>query len=88
MFLHFYVTSLSFLKQIRLLLGHPSNPLAACPGEKWVPFQGKCYYFSEANETWIYSQKTCSSLNASLAGIDTRQEWVSPCSRDRPGLAW
>uniref|UniRef100_A0A8C8RXJ4 Uncharacterized protein n=1 Tax=Pelusios castaneus TaxID=367368 RepID=A0A8C8RXJ4_9SAUR len=61
---------------------------AACPGEKWVAFQGKCYYFSEANETWIYSQKTCSSLNASLAGIGTRQEWVSPCSRDRPGLAW
>uniref|UniRef100_A0A674IE48 C-type lectin domain-containing protein n=1 Tax=Terrapene triunguis TaxID=2587831 RepID=A0A674IE48_9SAUR len=45
----------------------------ACPNG-WVVFQGKCYYFSEAEGNWTYSWSNCSSLGASLAGIDTQQD--------------
>ncbi|KAM9119380.1 C-type lectin domain family 2 member D-like [Pangshura tecta] len=45
----------------------------ACP-DGWVGYRGKCYYFSEAKGNWAYSQKHCSSLGASLAGIDSEQE--------------
>uniref|UniRef100_A0A8C3I1T0 C-type lectin domain-containing protein n=1 Tax=Chrysemys picta bellii TaxID=8478 RepID=A0A8C3I1T0_CHRPI len=36
--------------------------------------RGKCYYFSEAEGNWNNSQRHCSSLGASLAGIDSEQE--------------
>ncbi|XP_039373261.1 C-type lectin domain family 2 member D-like [Mauremys reevesii] len=45
----------------------------ACPNG-WVTFQGKCYYFSEAEGSWNNSQSNCSSLGASLAAIDTQQD--------------
>ncbi|KAH1183166.1 C-type lectin domain family 2 member D-like [Mauremys mutica] len=44
-----------------------------CP-DGWVGYRGKCYYFSEAEENWNNSQRHCSSLGASLAGIDTLQD--------------
>ncbi|XP_067408138.1 C-type lectin domain family 2 member B-like [Emydura macquarii macquarii] len=44
-----------------------------CPDD-WVGYRGKCYYFSEAEGTWDSSQNHCSSLNASLAEIDTLQD--------------
>uniref|UniRef100_A0A8C8RIC5 C-type lectin domain-containing protein n=1 Tax=Pelusios castaneus TaxID=367368 RepID=A0A8C8RIC5_9SAUR len=46
---------------------------AACL-DGWVGYLGKCYYFSEAEADWAASQSHCSALNASLAGIDSRQE--------------
>ncbi|XP_027689604.2 C-type lectin domain family 2 member B [Chelonia mydas] len=58
-------------------------PIAAscsiCPSvpsceDGWVGYQGKCYYFSEAEGNWIYSKNNCSSLGASLAVIDTWQD--------------
>uniref|UniRef100_A0A8C8S7R8 C-type lectin domain-containing protein n=1 Tax=Pelusios castaneus TaxID=367368 RepID=A0A8C8S7R8_9SAUR len=49
----------------------PAGP--ACP-DGWVGYRGKCYYFSVVEENWAYSQTHCSALNASLAGIDTRQD--------------
>uniref|UniRef100_A0A8C3HTA4 C-type lectin domain-containing protein n=1 Tax=Chrysemys picta bellii TaxID=8478 RepID=A0A8C3HTA4_CHRPI len=52
-------------------LGPPAGP--ACP-DGWIGYQGKCYYFSEAEGDWTYSQNHCSSLSASLAGIDSEQE--------------
>ncbi|XP_065420352.1 C-type lectin domain family 2 member D-like [Chrysemys picta bellii] len=45
----------------------------ACP-DSWVGYRGKCYYCSEAKGNWTYSQRHCSSLGASLAGIDTQQD--------------
>ncbi|XP_044839313.1 C-type lectin domain family 2 member D-like [Mauremys mutica] len=44
-----------------------------CP-DGWVGYGGKCYYFSEAEGNWNNSQRHCSSLGASLAGIDTLQD--------------
>ncbi|XP_039373477.1 C-type lectin domain family 2 member D-like [Mauremys reevesii] len=44
-----------------------------CP-DGWVGYRGKCYYFSEAEGNWNNSQRHCSSLGASLAGIDTLQD--------------
>ncbi|XP_026518664.1 C-type lectin domain family 2 member E-like, partial [Terrapene carolina triunguis] len=46
---------------------------AACPGG-WVGYQGNCYYFSETEGNWSASQSHCSSLNASLASIDSLPE--------------
>ncbi|KAG6923554.1 C-type lectin domain family 2 member B [Chelydra serpentina] len=48
-------------------------PAACCP-DGWVGYRGKCYYFSEAEGTWDSSQSFCSSLNASLAWIDTEKD--------------
>uniref|UniRef100_A0A8C8SHY3 C-type lectin domain-containing protein n=1 Tax=Pelusios castaneus TaxID=367368 RepID=A0A8C8SHY3_9SAUR len=54
-------------------LGPPAGPV--CP-DGWVGYRGKCYYFSEGKGDWTYSRAHCSALNASLAGIDTRQDMV------------
>ncbi|XP_044837814.1 C-type lectin domain family 2 member D-like [Mauremys mutica] len=40
----------------------------------WIGYQGKCYYFSEAEENWNRSQRHCSVLGASLAVIDSEQD--------------
>uniref|UniRef100_A0A452ICA5 C-type lectin domain-containing protein n=1 Tax=Gopherus agassizii TaxID=38772 RepID=A0A452ICA5_9SAUR len=51
------------------------GPLAAhCCLDSWVRYRGKCYYFSEAEGNWTYSQSNCSSLDASLAVIDSDPE--------------
>ncbi|XP_039373650.1 C-type lectin domain family 2 member D-like [Mauremys reevesii] len=54
-------------------LGPPAVP--CCP-EGWVGYRGKCYYFSETEGNWTYSWSNCSSLGASLAGIDSEQEMM------------
>ncbi|XP_043352996.1 C-type lectin domain family 2 member D-like isoform X2 [Dermochelys coriacea] len=51
----------------------PPHVIAACP-DGWVGYQGKCYYFSETEGNWSTSQSHCSSLNASLASIDSLTE--------------
>ncbi|XP_065420262.1 C-type lectin domain family 2 member B-like isoform X1 [Chrysemys picta bellii] len=48
-------------------------PTAACPDD-WIGYRGKCYLFSKADGTWNESQSNCSSLNASLAVIDTQKD--------------
>ncbi|XP_067408140.1 C-type lectin domain family 2 member B-like [Emydura macquarii macquarii] len=50
-------------------------PAACCPDD-WVGYRGKCYYFSETEGTWDSSQSFCSSINASLARIDTQKDLV------------
>ncbi|EMP42551.1 C-type lectin domain family 2 member D [Chelonia mydas] len=49
----------------------PAGP--ACP-DGWLGYLGKCYYFSETEGNWTYSQSHCSAFGASLAVIDTQQE--------------
>ncbi|XP_043384973.1 C-type lectin domain family 2 member E-like isoform X2 [Chelonia mydas] len=53
-----------------------SEPYAAGPAcpDGWIGYLGKCYYFSQAEGNWTYSQNNCSALGASLAVIDTQQE--------------
>uniref|UniRef100_A0A8C3SPR1 C-type lectin domain-containing protein n=1 Tax=Chelydra serpentina TaxID=8475 RepID=A0A8C3SPR1_CHESE len=53
----------------------PTRPQfrAWCP-DGWLGYQGKCYYFSEAEGNWNNSQTRCSVLGASLAVIDSEQE--------------
>ncbi|XP_065420355.1 C-type lectin domain family 2 member D-like isoform X3 [Chrysemys picta bellii] len=63
------------VRQSERCLADPKSPEASCP-DGWVGYQGKCYYFSETEGNWTYSQSQCSSLNASLAGINTQQEKV------------
>ncbi|XP_053904444.1 early activation antigen CD69-like isoform X2 [Malaclemys terrapin pileata] len=60
----------------------PLSNSASCPVSRstsscvdgWIGYRGKCYYFSEAEGNWTYSQNNCSSLGASLAVIDARQD--------------
>ncbi|XP_067396971.1 E3 ubiquitin-protein ligase TRIM39-like [Emydura macquarii macquarii] len=48
-------------------------PGTCCP-ENWIGYQGKCYFFSEDEANWTWSQHFCSSHGASLAGLDTLKE--------------
>ncbi|XP_029769501.1 C-type lectin domain family 2 member E-like [Terrapene carolina triunguis] len=52
----------------------PGPPAVPCCPEDWIGYRGKCYYFSETDGNWTYSQSHCSALNASLAAIDSEQE--------------
>ncbi|XP_065419262.1 C-type lectin domain family 2 member D-like isoform X1 [Chrysemys picta bellii] len=52
----------------------PGPPAGPCCPEDWIGYRGKCYYFSETDGNWTYSQSQCSALNASLAAIDSEQE--------------
>ncbi|XP_039372981.1 C-type lectin domain family 2 member D-like isoform X1 [Mauremys reevesii] len=47
--------------------------MAWCP-DGWIGYQGKCYYFSEGEKNWTYSQSNCSAFGASLAVIDSKQD--------------
>uniref|UniRef100_A0A8C4W3Q2 C-type lectin domain-containing protein n=1 Tax=Gopherus evgoodei TaxID=1825980 RepID=A0A8C4W3Q2_9SAUR len=69
--------------------GDPSKgaQVAACP-DSWIGYLGKCYYFSEAEGNWTYSQSHCSGLNASLAGIDTQQEMDFLMNHKGPSDHW
>ncbi|KAH1183435.1 hypothetical protein KIL84_004927 [Mauremys mutica] len=62
-----------------IAVGRFNSLLAAkgpyCP-DGWVGFLGKCYYFSETEGNWTYSQKNCSALGASLAVTDTFRDLV------------
>ncbi|XP_039373020.1 C-type lectin domain family 2 member D-like [Mauremys reevesii] len=67
---------LTLIVTTAVLAGGKSTPClaaVACP-DGWLRYGGKCYYFSELEGNWSSSQSHCSSLSASLAGIDTLQE--------------
>ncbi|XP_039374873.1 C-type lectin domain family 2 member D-like [Mauremys reevesii] len=55
-------------------LAAPGPSAAPCCPDGWIGYRGKCYYFSETDGNWTYSQSRCSALNASLAAIDSEQE--------------
>nr|XP_020671465.1 C-type lectin domain family 2 member D-like [Pogona vitticeps]XP_020671466.1 C-type lectin domain family 2 member D-like [Pogona vitticeps] len=55
---------------------HPAchdQPVNPCPDD-WVGYQRRCYYFAEAEKNWTSSKTHCSSLNASLAVVDSQEE--------------
>ncbi|XP_044285726.1 C-type lectin domain family 2 member D-like isoform X2 [Varanus komodoensis] len=58
-----------------LLSKGSEQPLSgpACPN-KWIGYQGKCYYFSEEKRNWTSSQDFCLSHNASLMAVCASEE--------------
>uniref|UniRef100_A0A670IQJ8 C-type lectin domain-containing protein n=1 Tax=Podarcis muralis TaxID=64176 RepID=A0A670IQJ8_PODMU len=56
-------------------LPSPSTPTECCP-EGWIGYQRKCYYFSDSDRNWTYSQNYCASFNASLVVIDSQEEMI------------
>ncbi|XP_067412411.1 C-type lectin domain family 2 member D-like [Emydura macquarii macquarii] len=54
-------------------LAAPASLAGSCCPEGWIGYLEKCYYFSETEGNWTYSQSQCSSFSASLAGIDSEQ---------------
>uniref|UniRef100_A0A8C5SHX2 Uncharacterized protein n=1 Tax=Laticauda laticaudata TaxID=8630 RepID=A0A8C5SHX2_LATLA len=47
-----------------------------CPLRRTL-YEGKCYYFSTLQKTWVESQKECAQLNSHLAIINNKAELVS-----------
>ncbi|XP_077781330.1 early activation antigen CD69-like [Podarcis muralis] len=54
-------------------LPSPSTPTECCP-DGWIGYQRKCYYFSDSDRNWTYSQNYCASFDASLVVIDSQEE--------------
>ncbi|XP_041125397.1 asialoglycoprotein receptor 1-like [Polyodon spathula] len=50
-----------------------SKERVCCP-EKWVQFNGKCYYFSTDTMDWNSSQASCVSMGADLVIIESEAE--------------
>ncbi|XP_015272826.1 PREDICTED: C-type lectin domain family 2 member B-like [Gekko japonicus] len=83
----FYVASVSVILNLILIItilslsvgargpspALPTCPVVSCPNG-WVGYQEKCYYFAKAAGNWMSSKKHCSSLNASLAVVDSQEE--------------
>ncbi|XP_051630341.1 C-type lectin domain family 2 member B-like [Manacus candei] len=71
------ILSLSLLVAVTVLGVRPPFPEPefshVCP-DTWPGFQGKCYYFSEAEGNWTTGRERCEALGASLATISTRAE--------------
>ncbi|XP_030399748.1 C-type lectin domain family 2 member D-like isoform X3 [Gopherus evgoodei] len=65
---------LLIVEKFKAPLAAPDPPAVPCCPDGWIGYRGKCYYFSETDGNWTYSQSQCSALNASLAGIDSEQE--------------
>nr|XP_060615919.1 C-type lectin domain family 2 member D-like [Anolis sagrei ordinatus] len=51
----------------------PATVVFSCPSA-WVGYEGRCYYFSESEETWDSSQSNCSASVASLVVIENEKE--------------
>ncbi|XP_075770293.1 C-type lectin domain family 2 member B-like isoform X1 [Pelodiscus sinensis] len=63
-----------------------ASPAGPWCQDGWIGYQGRCYYFSEAEATWDTGQSNCSSFGANLAVINTAQEKVRcPQTTERPG---
>ncbi|NWR04508.1 CLC2E protein, partial [Paradoxornis webbianus] len=50
-----------------------AQPCFQCPFN-WIWYRGKCYYFSEVEGNWTFSQDNCSALGASLAMLDSLED--------------
>ncbi|XP_026540262.1 C-type lectin domain family 2 member D-like [Notechis scutatus] len=76
----FIVIIVLAVKKTETYLPYPSSASqgVACP-DSWIGYLGKCFYVSKEERNWTVSLSTCSSLNASLAVIDSQKEldfWV------------
>ncbi|XP_038615095.1 C-type lectin domain family 2 member D-like [Tachyglossus aculeatus] len=70
----FLVIALSCVLAMERAKPLPEVPVPApCPDD-WIGFRGKCYYFSDDTRNWTSSQNFCTSYDAALAVIDTKQE--------------
>ncbi|XP_064496445.1 C-type lectin domain family 2 member B-like isoform X2 [Pseudopipra pipra] len=71
------ILTLSLLMALIVLSVRPPFPEPEfshmCP-DTWPGFQGKCYYFSEAEGNWTTGRARCEALGASLATISTKEE--------------
>ncbi|XP_015277322.1 PREDICTED: C-type lectin domain family 2 member D2-like [Gekko japonicus] len=51
----------------------PTLDASLCP-QRWVRNEGRCYFFSDTEQTWNASRINCSSQGGSLVAMDTPQE--------------
>ncbi|XP_066474692.1 C-type lectin domain family 2 member B-like isoform X2 [Tiliqua scincoides] len=60
---------------------------AACPN-RWIGYQGKCYYISGDRRNWTESKINCSVFGASLALIDSQLDLDFLIKLTRPHHYW
>ncbi|KAJ6644728.1 hypothetical protein lerEdw1_013612 [Lerista edwardsae] len=60
---------------------------AACP-DRWIGYQGKCYYVSGDRRNWSESETRCSVLGASLALFDSQLDLDFLIKFTRPHHYW
>ncbi|KAJ6644729.1 hypothetical protein lerEdw1_013611 [Lerista edwardsae] len=60
---------------------------AACP-DRWIGYQGKCYYVSGDRRNWSESETRCSVLGASLALFDRQLDLDFLIKFTRPHHYW
>ncbi|XP_061491057.1 C-type lectin domain family 5 member A-like isoform X2 [Rhineura floridana] len=51
----------------------PSKGITVC-STRWVPYDGKCYFFSALEKTWDESKKDCAQSNSHLAVVNSKTE--------------
>ncbi|KAL8213003.1 UNVERIFIED_CONTAM: hypothetical protein K2H54_060068 [Gekko kuhli] len=51
------------------------NPLDGCP-HGWIKKEDSCYFVSEGQQEWDFSQSNCSSYGASMVTLDSELEWA------------
>ncbi|XP_039373084.1 C-type lectin domain family 2 member D-like [Mauremys reevesii] len=87
--LNLILSILLLIVTIALSAKKPEPCLAdpTCP-DGWVRHLEKCYFFSQAEGSWTYSQSNCSALSASLAAIDTQHEMDFLMRHKGPSHHW
>ncbi|XP_015268100.1 PREDICTED: C-type lectin domain family 2 member D-like [Gekko japonicus] len=65
----------------------PTLDASLCP-QRWVRNEGRCYFFSDTEQTWNASRIDCSSHGGSLVAMDTPQEWDFVSQSKRPRYYW
>nr|XP_060615303.1 C-type lectin domain family 2 member D-like [Anolis sagrei ordinatus] len=65
----------------------PAAVIFSCPS-KWVGYEGKCYYFSDSEDTWNSSQKNCSASGAFLVILEDQTEMEFIMQVKRPTDYW
>ncbi|XP_058850061.1 hepatic lectin-like [Acipenser ruthenus] len=58
----------------RLSETHSELQKRGCSSEKWMQFNGKCYYFSTDTMNWHSSRASCVSMGADLVIIESEAE--------------
>ncbi|KAH0630401.1 hypothetical protein JD844_013397 [Phrynosoma platyrhinos] len=67
------IISLAINIYLGVMSGMCKSSSDSCPSE-WIENEGKCYYFSETEGNWTFSQSNCSAYGASLVTIENQKE--------------
>lgn len=64
-----------------------TTPTSLCP-PNWTMNGETCYFFSDTQRSWNFSQSNCSSYGGSLLTVHSKQEWDFIKKHRRPAEYW